>query len=71
MTISNYQEAIAEQSRHIIESNKILKPFLDKIEDLDITYRNNNVKLEMRMMIRVLLSSRTRTVYTFGAIEIL
>jgi hypothetical protein len=35
MTISKYEEVIAKQSRHIIESNKILEPFLDKIEDLD------------------------------------
>ena len=33
MTISKYEEAIAEQSRRIIES--ALKPFLDKIEDLN------------------------------------
>ena len=35
MTITKYEEAITEQSQHIIESDEILKPFLDKIEDLD------------------------------------
>jgi hypothetical protein len=40
MTIRKYEEAIAKQSRHIIESNEASKPFLDKIEDL-----NNQVAL--------------------------
>jgi hypothetical protein len=35
MTISKYEEAIAEQSQRIIESDKTLKPFLEKIEDLN------------------------------------
>jgi hypothetical protein len=35
MTISKYEKSIAQQSQGIIESNEILKPFLDKIEDLD------------------------------------
>jgi hemerythrin-like domain-containing protein len=35
MTIRKYEEAIAEHSQHIIESDETLKPFLDKIEDLD------------------------------------
>ena len=35
MTISKYEKSIAEQSRHIIESNEILKPFLDRIKDLN------------------------------------
>ena len=35
MTISKYEEAITEQSQRIIESDEILKPFLEKIEDLD------------------------------------
>jgi hypothetical protein len=39
MTISKYEEAIAKQSRHIIES--ALKPFLDKIKDL-----NNQLALQ-------------------------
>jgi hypothetical protein len=39
MTISKYEEVIAKQSRHIIES--ALKPFLDKIKDL-----NNQLALQ-------------------------
>jgi uncharacterized coiled-coil protein SlyX len=35
VTISKYEEAIAEQSQRIIESDKNLKPFLEKIEDLN------------------------------------
>ena len=35
MTIAKYEEAITEQSRRIIESDEILKPFLEAIEDLD------------------------------------
>jgi hypothetical protein len=35
MTIAKYEEAISEQSQRIIESDETLKPFLDKIEDLD------------------------------------
>ena len=35
MTITRYEEAITEQSQHIIESDAIIKPFLDEIEDLD------------------------------------
>jgi hypothetical protein len=35
MTISKYEEAIAEHCRHIIESDETLGPFLDKIEDLN------------------------------------
>jgi hypothetical protein len=35
MTVSKYEKSIAEQCRNIIESNEILEPFLDKIEDLD------------------------------------
>jgi hypothetical protein len=35
LTIRKYEEAIAEQSRRIFKSNEILKPFLDKIQDLD------------------------------------
>ena len=35
MTISKYEEAVAKQSRHIIESDETSKPFLDKIEDLN------------------------------------
>jgi hypothetical protein len=41
MTISKYEKSIAEQSRHIIESNEILKLFLVKIEDL-----NNQLELQ-------------------------
>jgi hypothetical protein len=40
MTISKYEKLIAQQSRHIIESNEILKIFLAKIEDL-----NNQLEL--------------------------
>jgi hypothetical protein len=35
MTIAKYEEAITEQSRRIIESDEILKPFLEKIDDLN------------------------------------
>jgi hypothetical protein len=35
MTISKYEQRLAEHSRHIIESIEIMKPILDKIEDLD------------------------------------
>jgi hypothetical protein len=35
MTIAKYEEAIVDQSRCIIESDEILKPFLETIEDLD------------------------------------
>ena len=35
MTISKYEQTLADQSRHIIESDEIMKPILDKIEDLD------------------------------------
>ena len=35
MTISKYEQRLAEHSRHIIESDEIMKPILDKIEDLD------------------------------------
>jgi hypothetical protein len=35
MTVSKYEKSIAEQCRNIIESNEILEPFLDKIEDLN------------------------------------
>ena len=35
MTIAKYEEAIVDQSRRIIESDEILKPFLEEIEDLD------------------------------------
>jgi hypothetical protein len=41
MTISKYEEEIAKQSRHIVESNETSKPFLDKIEDL-----NNQLTLQ-------------------------
>ena len=41
MTIGKYEEEIAKQSRHIIESNEILKLFLAKIEDL-----NNQLELQ-------------------------
>jgi hypothetical protein len=34
MTISKYEQTLADQSRHIIESDEIIKPILDKIEDL-------------------------------------
>jgi hypothetical protein len=34
MTISKYEQRLADQSRHIIESDEIIKPILDKIEDL-------------------------------------
>ena len=35
MTISKYEQTLADHSRHIIESDEIMKPILDKIEDLD------------------------------------
>jgi hypothetical protein len=35
ITISKYEQTLADQSRHIIESHEIIKPILDKIEDLD------------------------------------
>jgi hypothetical protein len=35
MTISKYEQTLADQSRHIIESDETMKPILDKIEDLD------------------------------------
>jgi hypothetical protein len=35
MTIAKYEEAIVDQSRRIIESDEILKPFLEAIKDLD------------------------------------
>ncbi len=35
MTIAKYEEVIVDQSRRIIESDEILKPFLEEIEDLD------------------------------------
>jgi hypothetical protein len=41
MTISKYEKSIAKQSRHIIESNEMLKLFLAKIEDL-----NNQLALQ-------------------------
>ena len=34
MTISKYEQTLTDQSRHIIESDKTMKPILDKIEDL-------------------------------------
>jgi hypothetical protein len=43
MTISKYEEEIAKQSRHIIESNETSKPFLDKIQDL-----NNQLTLQQK-----------------------
>ena len=43
MTISKYEAEIAQQSQHIVESNKTLKPFIDKIEDL-----NNQLVLELQ-----------------------
>ena len=35
MTISKYEQTLADHSRDIIESDEIMKPILDKIEDLD------------------------------------
>jgi hypothetical protein len=35
MTISKYEEAIAEQSQRTIESHETLRPVLYKIEDLN------------------------------------
>jgi hypothetical protein len=35
MTISKYEQTLADQSRHNIESDEIMKQILDKIEDLD------------------------------------
>jgi hypothetical protein len=36
MAISKYEQTLADQSRHIIESDgEIMKPILDKIKDLD------------------------------------
>jgi hypothetical protein len=35
MTISKYEQTLTDQSQHIIESDEIMKPILDKIEDLD------------------------------------
>jgi hypothetical protein len=35
MKISKYEQTLSDQSRHIIESDEIIKPILDKIEDLD------------------------------------
>jgi hypothetical protein len=35
MTISKYEQTLADHSRHIIESDEIMKQILDKIEDLD------------------------------------
>jgi hypothetical protein len=35
MTISKYEQTLTDQSRHIIESDEIMIPILDKIEDLD------------------------------------
>ena len=43
MTVNKYEEAIAEQSRRIIESDETIRPFLDKIEDL-----NNQLQEEQR-----------------------
>ena len=34
MTISKYEQTLTDQSRHIIESDEIMKPILDKIKDL-------------------------------------
>jgi hypothetical protein len=44
MTITRYEEAITEQSQHIIESDAIIKPFLDEIEDLDDELQSHNNK---------------------------
>jgi hypothetical protein len=44
MTIGKYEEAIIEQSQHIIESDAIIKPFLDEIEDLDDQLQSHNNK---------------------------
>ena len=35
MKISKYEQTLSDQSRYIIESDEIIKPILDKIEDLD------------------------------------
>jgi len=34
MTIPKYEETLIEQSRHIIESDKNIRPLLDKIDEL-------------------------------------
>lgn len=34
MTIDKYEESLIDHSRHIIESDKNMKPYLDKIDDL-------------------------------------
>ena len=41
MTIGKYEQTLTEHSRHIIESDEIMKPLLDKIEDLDRDYSIN------------------------------
>jgi hypothetical protein len=41
MTISKYEQTLTDQSRHIIESNEIMKPILDKIKDLGLRNKRN------------------------------
>jgi hypothetical protein len=40
MTISKYEQTLADQLRHIIESDKTMKPSLDKICDLANVFRS-------------------------------
>jgi hypothetical protein len=40
MTISKYEQTLADQLRHIIESDKTMKPSLDKIGDLANVFRS-------------------------------
>jgi hypothetical protein len=46
MTIAKYEEAIVDQSQRIIESDEILKPFLEAIEDLDNQLQHNGDALK-------------------------
>jgi hypothetical protein len=42
MTISKYEQTLTDQLRHIIESNEIMKPILDKIKDLGLRNKRND-----------------------------
>jgi hypothetical protein len=38
MTISKYEQTLTDQSRHIIQSDEIMKTILDKIQDWITNY---------------------------------
>jgi hypothetical protein len=55
MTISKYEQTLADQSRHIIESDGTMKPILDKIEDLDKDSSIHTSKYCIHLYTRTLL----------------